>query len=164
MTSVKQIIILFTVAFIILAFDYGTKEVAFREVASGESRVLIEGFLWTTPRLNRGAAFSFLAGTTHSNWILLGITILLVPLLLWMYLTRYPKAPGWAFGLIIGGAVGNAVDRVLAHAVRDFIDLQWWPTFNIADAAIAVGVASLIIWSLFFPKKKRKRSSSGHPM
>ena len=59
-------------------------------------------------------------------------------------------------GLIIGGAIGNLIDRIFYKAVIDFIDLGWWPSFNIADSAISVGVVMLIISLLIEDEKKVK--------
>jgi signal peptidase II len=59
-------------------------------------------------------------------------------------------------GLIVGGAIGNLIDRVLYKGVVDFIDLGWFPSFNIADSGISIGVTLLIIYFLFEEKFKRK--------
>jgi signal peptidase II len=71
-------------------------------------------------------------------------------------------------GAIAGGAVGNLIDRVvraedgiLSGHVVDFIDFQWWPIFNIADAGIVVGVVSLILMQLFLPDDKEVVPSDG---
>jgi len=52
-----------------------------------------------------------------------------------------------AFGAILGGAVGNIVDRIQRHFVVDFIDLRWWPVFNVADSCITIGVVLLVLGS-----------------
>lgn len=59
-------------------------------------------------------------------------------------------------GLIVGGAIGNLIDRILYKGVIDFIDLGWWPSFNIADSGISVGIVLLIIYFLFEEKLKKK--------
>ena len=77
----------------------------------------------------------------------------------WLYRTRR-KWPALALGLIIGGALGNVIDRLRLGWVIDFIDFHvntWhWPAFNIADAAITVGVGMLLIDGLFGTAKKPK--------
>lgn len=95
---------------------------------------------------NSGAAFSLGTGFPWL-FVVLGVLVLgaLALLVLRADLGRGPAA---SLGFVAGGAIGNLVDRVFRDhdgAVVDFIDLQWWPVFNIADAAICVGVALLLI-------------------
>ena len=99
--------------------------------------------------LNRGAAFGL--GSRYAPVVaLLATTVLLVLL----RTSRTLHRPGAlvAVGLVLGGAVGNLLDRLfragdgfLGGAVVDFVDLQWWPVFNVADAAIVVGAIALAI-------------------
>jgi signal peptidase II len=66
---------------------------------------------------------------------------------------------GAVLGLIIGGALGNLVDRLVRHhagAVIDFVDLRWWPVFNVADAAITVGVVVAVMRAAFAPAHGRQ--------
>jgi signal peptidase II len=101
---------------------------------------------------NRGASFGFLNMSAQwVPWLLTGVAIaVVIALIIWLRRaeTRYLAA---ALGLIIGGAVGNGIDRVARdrHAVVDFIDLYvgayHWPAFNVADSAIVVGVFILLL-------------------
>jgi len=106
---------------------------------------------------NRGAAFSFLA--TASGWqrwffifLSLGVSLILI---IWLYHARYKNTIWEMLGitLILGGAWGNLIDRVLLGYVVDFIQLHWqnwyFPTFNVADSAITLGAGLLMIDSLF---------------
>jgi signal peptidase II len=71
---------------------------------------------------------------------------------LYAYATYLPKYSPWvqaAIGLIVGGAVGNIVDRLRMGSVVDFISIGWWPVFNLADSAIAVGVTLLAAYLIF---------------
>lgn len=114
---------------------------------------------------NKGAAFSFLndaGGWQRWFFIVFGIAVSIV-LLVWLW--RLGREERWlaaALSCIIGGAVGNIIDRVAFGHVIDFIvlyyDRFYWPTFNVADSAITVGAAILIIQSLFENKSKPKRS------
>ena len=100
---------------------------------------------------NPGAAFSFLAqGSGWQRWFftILGLAACLyIIALLWK--NQSDKLLCWALSLILGGALGNILDRLMYGAVVDFIDLHYanwhWPAFNIADSAICIG-AALIIW------------------
>ncbi len=68
-----------------------------------------------------------------------------------------PKQPSvmiWVFGLVLGGAVGNLIDRVVYGAVIDFIDLGWWPVFNLADSAIVIAMV-LLVYINFFPSSSK---------
>ncbi|WP_018876656.1 MULTISPECIES: signal peptidase II [unclassified Thioalkalivibrio] len=101
---------------------------------------------------NPGAAFSFLAGAGDwGRWLLTGIAVV-IGLLIIGWLARLPRRAWWsvtALGLVLGGAVGNLIDRVRYGAVVDFLDFHWagyhWPAFNVADMAIVVGAITLIV-------------------
>ena len=106
---------------------------------------------------NTGAAFSFLADAGGwQRWLFIGLASLIsVVLVIWVIrLGRDQRLQAAALVLVLGGAVGNLIDRILYGHVIDFIQLyyqQWyWPTFNIADAAISVGAVLLIIDTLFY--------------
>ncbi|MDS4040439.1 MAG: signal peptidase II [Candidatus Competibacter sp.] len=105
---------------------------------------------------NTGAAFSFLAGAGGwQRWFFLGLgSLVSIGLIVW--LRRLKPGDKWlaaALALILGGAVGNLIDRAWLGQVIDFIQLyydRWyWPAFNIADSAITVGAALLIVESLW---------------
>lgn len=98
---------------------------------------------------NSGAAFGILQG---AGGFLLVTTLIGVAAIL-AYLWTAPAGDRWhgaALGLILGGAVGNLIDRVGRGSVTDFIDPAHYPAFNIADSSIVVGVVALIVLSLFF--------------
>ena len=104
---------------------------------------------------NEGAAFS--TGTELGP--LFGVIAMVMSVVLVVVARRRVDRLGQVLlGLIAGGAIGNLIDRVvraddglLSGAVIDFIDLQWWPVFNIADSAVVVGVIALIVYSLIDP-------------
>jgi signal peptidase II len=110
---------------------------------------------------NSGAAFSFLAGASGwQRWFFVGIAIGAVIFTLWM-LWSHPgqKLFSFAMACLLGGAVGNVIDRLLHGYVIDFVDfhLQRWhfPAFNVADAAITVGAACLILDELQRVRRSR---------
>ena len=103
---------------------------------------------------NPGAAFSFLHDA--GGWqrpLLIGVSVAIMAwIALWIHrLSMQERKLVWPLALILGGAAGNLFDRVRVGAVTDFIVLHYardwtWPTFNIADAAISVGVVLLLVW------------------
>lgn len=108
---------------------------------------------------NPGISFGFLdSGGWLSDWFLpLAAVAISAVLAVWLYRVRHLRA-AVGIGLIIGGAMGNLIDRLQYGAVVDFLDLYaWdthWPAFNLADSAITVGAAVLILDSLFEKEKK----------
>lgn len=114
---------------------------------------------------NPGAAFSFLSDASGwQRWFFVGLT-LVVSMILIVWLRRLPAGQtrlALALSLILGGAAGNLIDRLVYGYVIDFIDLYYgawhWPAFNVADSAITIGVGLLLI-DLWREEMKRKRES-----
>jgi len=90
---------------------------------------------------NPGVSFGRLTGS--ADLVLIAVAALVVCLA--AALVVGPARYRLALGMLLGGAVGNLVDRIRFGAVVDFIDVPWWPTFNVADAAIAAGVVVLVV-------------------
>lgn len=112
--------------------------------SDGGSITLVPGLLWLLYVENTGAAFGLFQGQNP----VLALVALVVVLLLAVWFRGVVGATPWgalALGLQIGGALGNLVDRLRYGFVIDFIDLPYWPTFNLADSAITVGVAMLVL-------------------
>ena len=117
----------------------------------GDENPILPGLLSLSHLLNHGAAWGMLSG---QRWFLIGITLVVMVVVWQMARELAPESP-WArvgLGLILGGAVGNLIDRVMAGAVTDFIDLgtsihfiRTFPVFNLADSALTVGVILLIL-------------------
>jgi signal peptidase II len=113
-------------------------------------------FFNLTLAYNEGAAFSFLSEAGGwQRWFFTGLA-LLVSVVLLAWLKRLPdeeKITAWSLSLILGGALGNVIDRVLHGHVIDFLDVyyqQWhWPAFNVADSAIFIGVGLMLLSGLF---------------
>jgi lipoprotein signal peptidase len=125
-------------------------------------------FLDLTLRWNRGISFSLFAGDSAAGQaILLAVTLAATCLLTWwLFRTRF-TLPAAGLGLIIGGAVGNAIDRLAHGAVIDYLDLHAFGrhffVFNVADAAINVGVALLILDLLFAPRIAKSEGQGSPP-
>ncbi len=102
------------------------------------------GFLFIHFVNNTGAGFGILKG----QMVVLAIISTIVLMAIIYYYNKIPKEK-WAqalFGLFLGGVAGNLIDRVLRQYVVDFIDLGFWPVFNLADAAISVSVIGLVLY------------------
>jgi len=130
-----------------LALDQATKFAAFALLHRG-ARAVIPGFLNLSLSKNPGAAFGILRG---QNLLLIGISLAAMAFILYMQLRGLRKTvlSSVALGLMLGGALGNLVDRLYLGVVRDFIDAhlgaRHWPTFNVADMVLCVGAGLLIL-------------------
>ncbi len=124
--------------------------------------------VWWTLRwnlsFNRGMAFS----TGQGAGVLIGVVALGVVAAIVVSMLRAPSVPrpvSVAAGLVAGGALGNVIDRLfrgagwLRGSVVDFIDLQWFPIFNLADAAINVGAATYLVWAVVSDRRARASRS-----
>jgi len=135
---------LLVVTIFILILDQGSKILVRAIMKEGQSISIINDIFHLTFVKNPGAAFGMLPGKT-----LFFITItLLTVVLISLFYRKVPKeklALRLGLGLMLGGAVGNLIDRMRTGMVTDFIDLRVWPVFNLADTAIFVGVVILAI-------------------
>ena len=146
---------------IVLVLDQLTKYLVEKQVRMYEIITIIPGFFNLTHVRNRGAAFGILSGVPGVWRSLFFITVTFVAIAVIAALIRktHERLLVIAFALIAGGAVGNVIDRIRYGEVVDFI--QWyvksyyWPSFNVADSAISVGVALLAIDMLFLQKTKQ---------
>ena len=142
------------IGLLVVALDQLTKTWALRSLVDGPVDVI--GSLRFQVLYNTGTAFSMGTGRGLGPWI----SVLAIAVVVGLSLgdTSRFRLGAIAAGLIAGGAVGNLLDRAfrgddgfLHGAVVDFIDLQWWPVFNVADASIVVGACLLVIASLRAP-------------
>lgn len=139
--------------------DQATKAWVLASLAHGE-RVPVTGFFNLVLTYNRGVAFGLLASDYWwKPYLLVAIALVIVGgLLVWLR-DQVALLPRLATGLIVGGAIGNVIDRFTQPGVVDFLDFHLggyhWPAFNIADCAIVVGVGLLLLDGLFASGPKR---------
>ena len=152
----------YLLSLVVVIFDQWTKWLAETNLTFLEPVPVIEPFLNWTLAYNYGAAFSFLADAGGwQKWFFAGLA-LLMSLFLIGYLAKAPrqaKLLSLGLALVLGGAVGNLIDRLLHGHVIDFIhvhyaDVWHYPIFNIADIGICIGVALIVIDMLFLEKKR----------
>jgi signal peptidase II len=147
-------------AFIILLADQFTKVLIVGYYQHGDS-TYVTGFFNVVRVHNSGAAFSFLAGASGwQRWFFTAIGIAAAIAIVWMLKSHAgQKLFSFALACILGGAIGNVIDRVLYGYVVDFLDFHWrgihFPAFNIADSAITIGAACLILDELLRVRKTR---------
>jgi signal peptidase II len=130
------------VAAAVVIADQVTKQLVRDGLQLTQQRDVIGGVVKLQREANTGIAFSALSG---AGWIL-GLFVIVAIVALLVYFARHATRP-WAWlavGLLVGGAIGNAVDRIAHGAVTDFVKLPHWPAFNVADVAITFGVITLV--------------------
>lgn len=112
---------------------------------------------------NSGVSFGMFAGGETTRWILIALSTAISLVLVVILAKSDKKLIGYAMGLVLGGAIGNIIDRLHYGRVADFFDvdliLMRWPAFNIADIAIVCGVILLLLENLFFDKKSSKNGA-----
>jgi signal peptidase II len=151
---------------IVLLLDQITKYVVEARIRLHDVIIVIPGFFNLTHVRNKGAAFGMLSGLPEfwRSAFFITVTIIAVITIIVLIVKTHERLPLYAFSLIAGGAVGNVIDRIRYGEVVDFI--QWyvrsyyWPSFNVADSAISIGVALLAIEMLFGTSAKEQAPSS----
>jgi signal peptidase II len=147
---------------LVLVLDQATKVLVVQRFGLGERLAVLPGWLDLTLVYNRGAAFSFLAGADGwQRWFFTVIGIAASCFILWLLVKHgSQRLFGLALALILGGAIGNVIDRLLRGQVVDFVLAHWqdrwyFPAFNVADSAITVGAVLLILDELLRVGKSR---------
>ena len=150
------------IALAIILVDQWTKWMIVKYMEYGESIPVIENIFYITSHRNRGAAWGILQGQMWFFYIVTAIVIVGIV----YYIKKYAadKLTGVALGLVLGGAIGNFIDRLFRQEVVDFFHVYIFsysfPVFNIADASLCVGVALLII-AMFLEERRAKELSNG---
>ncbi|WP_075980996.1 signal peptidase II [Bacillus massilinigeriensis] len=151
----------YIIALMVIALDQLTKWLVVKNMDYGESIRIIENFLYITSHRNQGAAWGILQG---QMWFFYIITLVVILGIIY-YIQKATKGKvlfGVSLGLILGGAIGNFIDRVIRKEVVDFVHTYIFgynfPVFNVADSALVIGVGLLII-HLFIEERESKEKS-----
>ena len=166
---VKALYFFVSIVFVIIAYQW-TKIAVLNHFDYGESITLINDLFSLTYVRNTGAAFGFLASANPNFRVPFFLIVPIIAMVVLGFLYRdLPAQAKWramALGLVSGGAIGNLIDRVRLGYVVDFLDCHWknvyyFPAFNVADSAICVGVAILLL-STISKKEKSEEENSNH--
>ncbi len=151
--------IYYVIALFVIAIDQISKWLIVKNMELGTSIPIIDNVLYITSHRNRGAAWGILE---NKMWFFYIITVVFVVFIVF-YMKKYAKTDkllGISLSLILGGAIGNFIDRVFRQEVVDFIHVYIfsynYPVFNIADSALCIGVVLIIIQTLLEGKKAKE--------
>lgn len=148
----------FSIALLIFIVDQHSKHQVLAWFMEGNQQIEVTSFFNIILAANKGVSFGmFPAGSIYAVWGLIAISLTISFLLgLWIWQST-SKMSSICYGLILGGAIGNALDRLFFNAVVDFLDIHamgyHWYTFNIADCGIVIGAVLLVIQMLCNPTK-----------
>lgn len=156
--------IYYGIALVIIAADQFTKWLVLQNMELGERIPVFEPYLAWLSHRNRGAAWGMLEG---QMWLFAVITIAVIAGILYYFHKHAQGQPLFQLSLmvILGGAIGNFIDRMLRGEVVDFVDVlipvvnYHFPIFNIADAALTIGVILMIIFVIYDEKQEKKKVS-----
>ena len=132
---------------VVLAVDQFTKYLVVKHFLVGESFPVLENIMHFTYVRNQGAAFGMMKGQ-QLFFIIVTVVILLAIVIFYKELPLHNFMNRFALGLILGGSIGNLIDRVRLGYVIDFIDFRIWPVFNIADSSVVIAVIIFSYWLL----------------
>ncbi|RCW70783.1 signal peptidase II [Saliterribacillus persicus] len=153
----------YVLAIIVIIFDQISKALIVSRMALGESIEMIENVFYITSHRNTGAAWGIFAGQMTFFYI---ITVIVVAFIIY-YIQKYAKDSktlGVGLGLVLGGAIGNFIDRLFRKEVVDFFDIYIgtydYPIFNIADSALVTGVILIFATTILDESKKKRGITS----
>lgn len=141
----NKYIIIFSTALFIILFDQITKFLIKTNFELSQSYPIIKNIFHLTYILNFGAGFGILQ---QQKWILIFISIIVIGIIIFYFDRIKEKEITLQFlvGFILGGTIGNLIDRIIYGFVIDFLDFRIWPIFNFADSFVTIGVIGLIIY------------------
>lgn len=140
----KKYTAVISIGFFIVFLDQLTKYIIKHNFQLNQSIPVIKNILHLTYVTNTGSAFGLFRGL---NWFFVLFSVIVI-ISIFYYLEKIVKNEKllqFAVGLLLGGTIGNLIDRIAYGYVIDFIDLRLWPVFNIADSSVTIGVIALVI-------------------
>ena len=140
----KKNLFIFSIALIIVFLDQITKFLVRQNFKLNESIPVIKNALHLTYVTNTGSAFGLFKGI-NLFFILLSIFVVIMIFHYLRKIAESEKLLQFSVGLLLGGAIGNLIDRILYGAVTDFLDFRIWPVFNVADSAVTIGIILLMV-------------------
>ena len=159
---------LYAISVAIVALDQLSKLMIDQTMRLGQSITVIPDLFDLSYVLNPGAAFGIMASRSPAfrSPFFVGVSLVAIGLIVYYYhrhLHEETRLPSAALGLILGGAIGNLIDRLRVGMVIDFLDFHvagyHWPAFNVADAAISIGVALMLLRMLQEWRRERSQTS-----
>jgi len=157
--KIKNVLILL-IPIVVLIADQLTKQLITRTMELGQSNRVISHFLYITYHRNSGAAFGILQGQMLFFYVVTAIAV--IAIILWLIKIDFKKdlILAISLALILGGALGNFIDRVIYQEVIDFIHTIWWgnsfPIFNVADIALVCGAILMAVDVLILDRRRKK--------
>lgn len=155
----------YAVAVLVFLIDYASKKIVANNLELNDRIPVLGNFFVLTSIRNRGAAFGILQ---EQRWFFIVITVAVVSAIVWYFRRSYRTGSRLlmvALGMILGGAVGNFLDRALFGEVVDFLQFNFgsytFPIFNLADTGICIGVALVILDSLLSSKQEKNANGNG---
>ena len=150
------------IALLIILVDQITKWLVVKYMTLGESITVVENLLYITSHRNRGAAWGILQGQMWFFYIV--TTLVIIGIVYYIRKFSADKLTGISLGLILGGAIGNFIDRIFRNEVVDFVHTYIFsysfPVFNVADSALCIGVGLMVI-AMFLEEKRAKELKNG---
>ena len=140
----KKNIIIFSAALIVIFLDQLTKFFIKQNFQLNESIPIIKNAFHLTYTTNTGSAFGLFKGF-NLFFVLFSIAVIIVIFYYLKKIVKNQKLMQFSIGLLLGGTIGNLIDRIAYGSVIDFIDFRVWPVFNVADSAVTISIILLII-------------------
>jgi len=150
----KKDVLFFSIVAIVIILDQITKYFIVKKFEFLQSKPLITNVLHLTYIQNTGAGFGILQDQTIA---LIWLSIIVIGIILFVYDKIQANIQCVFTALILGGTIGNLIDRIRLNYVVDFIDFRIWPAFNVADSALTVGIFGLLIYFFVVERKSFKR-------
>jgi signal peptidase II len=140
---------------LLVAADQVTKFYVRELIGTTDSIPVIDGFFYLIYRVNKGAAWSFLANKSWGIYVLSGISLVASVFMVYLIVRSGNARFRTVLSVLCAGSIGNLIDRVLFRGVTDFVDLHFWnynfPTFNVADSLVVCGTILMALFVLFDP-------------